>query len=85
MLTCMRTTLVLDDTLLREARHRAAERDLTISQVVNEAMRVAFRQSPQAAPPFSMVTYGRADRPVTHEPGDFAADAEADDRSGLVG
>ena len=83
MLISMRTTLVLDDVLLREAKHRAAERDMTVSDVVNEALRDAFRQAPQAAPPFSMITYGRADRQVTHQPADFAADAELDDRRAL--
>ena len=83
MLTCMRTTLVLDDTLLREAKHRAAERDLTVSQVVNEALRDAFRRPTYSAPSFSMVTYGPTDRRVTHEPGDFVIGSEADDQSAL--
>jgi hypothetical protein len=80
----MRTTLVLDDVLLREAKHRAAERDLTVSEVVNEALREAFRQPPQTSPPFSMITYGPRDRRVSHEPADFTADFEADDREALA-
>jgi hypothetical protein len=84
MLPSMRTTLVLDDVLLREAKHRAAERDLTVSQVVNEALREAFRQASQTAPPFSMITYGPSDRRVTHDPADFAADSELDDRTALA-
>ena len=79
----MRTTLVLDDGLLREAKHRAAERDLTVSQVVNEALREAFRQAPQTAPPFSMITYGPNDRRVTHQPAELAADSEVDDRTAM--
>ena len=79
----MRTTLVLDDVLLREAKHRAAERDLTVSDVVNEALRDAFRNSPVNAPPFSMVRYGPSDRRVTHQPADFSAEAELDDRTAM--
>jgi hypothetical protein len=79
----MRTTLIIDDALLREAKHRAAERDMSVSEVVNEALREAFRASPEARPPFSMITYGPRDRSVAHLPADFAADAEQDDRSGL--
>jgi len=84
MLTCMRTTLVLDDTLLRRARQRAAEQDLTLSEVVNEALRETFRATPPTAPPFSMITYGRTDWPTHHEPTDFAAMLEGEDLEGLA-
>lgn len=80
MLTCMRTTLVIDDALLRQAKRRAAERDLTVSDVVNEALRESFRQSAPAAPPFSFVTYGDTGARVRHEPADFAAELEDEDR-----
>lgn len=83
MLTCMRTTLVIDDALLRQAKRRAAERDLTVSDVVNEALRESFgRPLPEAAP-FSMVTYGQPGPGVRHEPSDFASALEAEDRDGL--
>jgi hypothetical protein len=81
MITRMRTTLVLDDALLRQAKRRAAERDVTVSDVVNEALRESFRDAPRAAaPPFSLVTYGQAGRRVRHEPADFAAELEDEDR-----
>lgn len=83
MITCMRTTLVLDDALLRQAKRRAAERNLTVSDVVNEALRDSFGRPLPAAPPFSMATYGRADRPVGHEPADFATELEDEDRARL--
>ena len=83
MIICMRTTLVLDDTLLRQAKRRAAERNLTVSDVVNEALRDSFGRPVPAAPPFSMATYGKADRGVRHEPADFAASLEDEDRSRL--
>jgi len=83
MITCMRTTLVLDDALLRQAKRRAAERNLTVSDVVNEALRDTFGRPVPAAPPFSMTTYGRAGRRVRHEPSDFALELENEDRSRL--
>lgn len=83
MLTTMRTTLVLDDALLRQAKRRAAERDLTVSEVVNEALRESFRHGTPPAPPFSLITYGPPGHPVLHEPADFAAELEAEDRGRL--
>jgi len=83
MITPMRTTLVLDDALLRQARRRAAERNLTVSDVVNEALRDSFGRPTPAAPPYSMITYGRARRRVRHEPSDFAAALENEDQHRL--
>ena len=84
MIACMRTTLVLDDALLRQAKRRAAERDLTVSDVVNEALRESFRDAPRdAAPPFALVTYGQGGRRVRHEPADFAGELENEDRQRL--
>jgi Arc/MetJ family transcription regulator len=79
----MRTTLVLDDELVRQAKRRAAERKMTVSDVVNEALRESFRRRVTAARPFSVITYGRAGRRVRHEPSDFAAALDMDDREGL--
>ena len=79
----LQSPLIIDDALLREAKHRAAERDLTVSDVVNEALRDVFGQEPPAAPPFQMLTYGSPDRRVTHTPADYAADAELDYRGPL--
>lgn len=83
MITCMRTTLVLDDGLLRQAKRRAAERNLTVSDVVNEALRDSFGRRVPAAPPFAMTTYGTRGGRVRHEPSDFAAELEDEDRLGL--
>ena len=76
MLICMRTTLVLDDELVRQAKHRAAEGRLTLSDVVNQALRETLGRAAPAAPPFSMITYGRAGRIVRHEPADFTTALE---------
>ena len=83
MITRMRTTLVLDDALLRRAKRAAAERDLTVSDIVNEAVRESLRETPAAAAPFSFMTYGSIGRGVRHEPRDFAAELEDEDRKRL--
>lgn len=80
MLICMRTTLVLDDALLRQAKQRAAERDLTVSDFVNEALRDSLARPETTAPSFSMVTFGRGGPPVRHEPTDFVVELEDEDR-----
>ena len=83
MLTQVRTTLVLDDDLVRRAKHRAAELKLTISDVVNHALRVALTEQPLAAAPFRMPTYGAAVAPAHHEPADFSP--TADDEAATIG
>ena len=83
MLIRMRTTLVLDDGLLRQAKVRAAERKLTVSDLVNEALRESLQRPDVDAPPFTMVTFGRGGRRVQHEPEDLAEALEDDDRTGL--
>jgi Arc/MetJ family transcription regulator len=77
----MRTTLVLDDDLVQEARHRAVDKQITLSEYVNRALREALASTgPLEEQPFAMVTYG-PDGPVKHhEPADFAAQMEEDDR-----
>ncbi len=48
MLFCMRTTLDLDDALLVAAKKRAAERRVTLTQVIEDALRAALETA--AAP-----------------------------------
>lgn len=90
MIICMRTTLVLDDNLVRQAKRRAAERNMSVSDIVNEALRESFRGRASATAPlfsmttfFSMTTYGRSGRRAHHEPSDFAAALEDEDRNRL--
>ncbi len=80
MLTRMRTTLVLDDDLLRQAKVRAAQRNLTVSDLVNEALREALANVDVDAPAFRMVTYGRGGIAVDHDPSDFAAVLDGEDQ-----
>jgi hypothetical protein len=79
MLICMRTTVVLDDGLLRKARKRAADTGLTLGELVNLALRDMLATPEAKAPHFEMITYGRGRAPVRHEPGDFAQALEDDD------
>lgn len=75
----MRTTLVLDDDLARAARQRALELGLTLSELVNRALRdLLTREEGQAETPFSMPVYGGASS-VDHRPADLWSQAEQDD------
>ncbi len=78
----MRTTLVLQDDLLREARKKAAERNLTVSDIVNEALRMAFLRPSETTLPFTLVTYGGPAR-QNHEPSDFRNADDNEDRDRL--
>jgi hypothetical protein len=84
MLICMRTTLIIDDILLRRAKELAAKRGCTVSDIVNQALGEALEAREVAKPPFEMITYGSSDR-SHHEPADFAAALEADDAAALGG
>ena len=83
MLTCMRTTLILDDQLLRQARRRAAERNATLSAVVNDALREALREQPAAAHAFRLITFAGAGGRVRHEAKDFKGVLEEEDTDRL--
>ncbi len=45
----MRTTVDVQDELLREAKQRAARTGRTLGQVVDDALRVLFQRADQAA------------------------------------
>lgn len=55
----MRTTISLDDELLRRAKREAADRGTTLSAVIADALRTDLErtQSHQAIEPFAMVTF----------------------------
>lgn len=83
MLITVRTTLILDDALLRQAKRHAAERDMTVSQVVNDALRESFDRPAPPVVPFSLITYGQSQEQVQHEPADFTLVLEDEDLNGL--
>jgi hypothetical protein len=79
--------MVIEDELFRQAKKRAAESGISVSEVVNRALREAFSQkAPVAAlPPFRMVTFGRGQPRVDHTPADLARIVEQDDEAGAPG
>jgi len=79
MLTYVRSTLVLDDALLKKAKQRAAALGTTLSEVVNQALRDALSKTVESAPPFVMVTYGDPKQPVHREPAELAEILEDED------
>ena len=82
MLIRMRTTLIIDDHLLKEAKEAAARAGCTVSDLVNQALGEALAARAAPKPRFEMVTYGGTGA-SRHEPNDFARALEADDMSGL--
>jgi hypothetical protein len=79
----MRTTLIIDDDLLRQAKLRAAEWNLSVSDVVNNALRECLGRPVRSAAPFSLVTYGRSSQRVHHEPAEFDASFDQEDQDRL--
>jgi hypothetical protein len=58
MLFCMRTTLNLDDALMREAKKHAAETGTTLTDVIEQALRRSLGRSTEPAPtPFRMPVF----------------------------
>ena len=55
----MRTTLILNDALALEAKRRAAERNTSVSAIVNDALLKAFRapSGPERQEVFRMPTF----------------------------
>lgn len=75
----MRTTLILDDKLLSQAKRRAAERNTTVSKIVNEALRESLTRQAEPPRPFQLITYGNPNKPEQHEPVDFKAILDEED------
>jgi hypothetical protein len=82
----MRTTLILDDDVARQAKGRAAELGITLSALVNQALREVLRPRRRAEePPFRMLTYGGGGQQVGPEPEEIDAILRAQDLSALGG
>jgi Arc/MetJ family transcription regulator len=82
----MRTTLVLDDDLIMQAKQRAAEQQSTLSEVVNQALRDHLLPSTclsEAPVPYRALTFGDPEAPVAMEPSDLARLDADDDRTRL--
>lgn len=78
-----RTTLILDDRLLTQAKKRAADRKTTVSEVVNEALRDSFTRPDPPSRPFRLITYGDPSKPQHLTPADMYAILEEQDLEGL--
>jgi putative antitoxin of VapBC-like toxin-antitoxin system len=79
MLISMRTTLVLEDALVRAAKKRAASQGTTLSDVMNHALRAFLAPTGIAPPTFEMVVFGDPEAAVHHEPRDFFDALESDE------
>lgn len=70
----MRTTLVINDELVAEAKREAADRQVSLSTIVNEALRSVLLERPAEAgqAPFAMPTYRPGNAATTDlSPGDM--------------
>lgn len=86
MLPTMRTTLILDDTLVIKAKQVAAQDHRSLSDVVNQALRDHLTPSTrvrEAAPTYRALTFGDPAHPVAMEPEDLAKLDAQDDRMRL--
>lgn len=79
MLCCMRTTIRLDDRLLRELKQHAARHGRTLTAVVEEALRQFLARSEQRTPrkPFKVLTF--KGQPTGLRPG-----VDLDDTAALI-
>ncbi len=64
----MRTTLVIDPQLYREARKRAAERDTTLSELVNEGLKLLLGAPPRRKAKVRFVVVGDPKKPIDVTP-----------------
>jgi hypothetical protein len=57
----MRTTIRLNDDLVKQAKMRAAEQGITLTQLIDESLRerLATRPRRMSVEPFRMPTYGK--------------------------
>ncbi|NNC87088.1 MAG: type II toxin-antitoxin system VapB family antitoxin [Akkermansiaceae bacterium] len=78
----MRTTLVINDELFAEAKRVAAVRQCSLSEIVNEALRVALKPAGRVAeaPPFRMLRFRGEGGPVDTSPAELSTLEEGDER-----
>jgi Arc/MetJ family transcription regulator len=83
----MRTTLIINDELLKAAKHRAAERKCSVSAIVNEALRTTLgeKRSGGDAPQFQMPKYRGTGDVIDTPPAAFDALVSQDELETLRG
>jgi len=76
MALVMKTTLIIEDTILKKAKEQAAARDTTVSELVNQSLRSYLHAASAASVqsrPFSMPVFGQAaSRAVGASPAELA-------------
>jgi len=75
MYACMRTTLVLEDHLFRDAKQVANQSGATLSEVVNRALRLHLLRKPgleASNSTFSMPVFGDATKTLHQTPEELA-------------
>lgn len=79
----MRTTIDLEESLLRRARQRATASGTTLSRLVQEALRAHLRPRARAArPPFDLITCGTVGARCP-TPGEMQAAVQDEDTAAL--
>jgi hypothetical protein len=68
----VRTTIIVEDKLLRRAKQRAARAGITLSELVERALREVMREPVTSPEPFRMPVHGSRTARSSHEPEDFA-------------
>jgi hypothetical protein len=63
----MRTTITIDEELIDELKDRAARQGTTVSQLIEDSVRLAARPQggAEAGQPFELVTFGKGGRFTT--------------------
>ena len=56
----MRTTIRLDDALLKEAKRRALERDMSLTRLIEEALRIELHRPAKPREPITLPISGQA-------------------------
>ncbi|MBM4321874.1 MAG: hypothetical protein FJ125_18535 [Deltaproteobacteria bacterium] len=64
--------MIIDDTLLRRAKELASRMGLSLSGLVEHALRDALATRPESVDAFRMPTYGEPGAGVRHEPDELA-------------
>ncbi|MGH8900115.1 MAG: ribbon-helix-helix protein, CopG family [Egibacteraceae bacterium] len=81
----MRTTIRLDDHLLRAVKEYAAARGVTLTSVIEDAVReVLARREQQHAAPFRLITFGEGGLRIGVDLDDSAALLDLMDRDAPV-
>lgn len=77
----MRTTITLDERLISQLKHRAAEQGTSVSRLVEQAVRLFVRapRTPSASQSFELVTFGKGGRFARQNIDKTSALLESDD------